>query len=151
MKIIFPVIFTFLGVSLLFANSGLDYLGFTGFLFLALLWFFFYPKWESRHYLRQYKAFVKGHYPEGKEESLMLEIGNDHIKANDNVDEGSVATSEIESIDEIPSMFFILLKGGEGFIIPKNQVDFSHVKTKLIEISKYLNVPYILNENWKWA
>ena len=76
----------------------------------------------------------------------MLEISDDYIQAKDDKNEGNVSTSEIESIDETETMLFITLKGGDAFIIPKNELkNPDNVRKRLIELSEYLNVPFVLN------
>ena len=145
LKIIFPVIYLFTGIYFLIANK--DYSVFIGLFTLAVLWFVLFPKLEYLYRKRQYKSLVKGYYPHGKKESLTLEINDDYIQVKDDTNEGKISTSEIESIDEIRTMLCIALKEGDVFIIPKKELNnLDNVKKRLIELSKHLNVPYVLKE-----
>ena len=147
LKIILPALYLFTGIYFLVTSKGSDYSIFIGFFALAVIWFVFYPKLESLYRKKQYKALVKGYYPDGKKESLVLEISNDYIQVKDDSNEGKVSTSEIESIDETHIMLFITLKEGDVFIIPKNELsNTSDVRKRLMELSKHLGVPYVLNE-----
>ena len=147
LKIVFPVLYLFTGVYFLITNTSSDYSVFIGFFTLAVLWFVLFPKLEYWHRKRLYKALVKEYYPHGKKESLTLEISDDYIQVKDDASEGKVSTSEIESIDEIRTILCISLKEGDVFIIPKNELNNSdNVRKRLVELSKHLNVPYVLKD-----
>ena len=147
LKIIFPVLYFFTGIFFLIASKGSDYSVFIGFFTLAVLWFVLFPKLEYLYRKRQYKSLAKGYYPHGKKESLTLEINDDYIQVKDDTSEGKISTSEIETIDEIQTMLCITLKEDDVFIIPKNELNNpDNVKKRLIELSKHLNVPYVLKE-----
>ena len=147
LKVIFPVLYLFTGLYFLFENKGSDYSVFIGFLTLAVLWFVLFPKLEYLYRKKQYEKLVNEYYPHGKKESLMLEISNDYIQTKDGSSEGKVSTSEIESIDEMRTMLIITLKEDKVFIIPKNELNNpDNVRNRLIELSKYLNVSYVLTE-----
>ena len=146
-RIVFPVLCLFTGVYFVAVNKDSDYSIFIGFFSLAVLWFVLYPKLDYLYRKRLYNKHVKENYPNGKKESLTLEISNDWIHAKDDKNEGKVSTSKIESIDETCTMLFITLKEGDAFIIPKNEINNpDSVRKQLLELSKHLNAPYVLNE-----
>lgn len=121
------------------------------FLVIALLWFLFYPQWERNYYIKHYRAHVKEQYKDRFEKMVSMEFHKDFIFVKENGAESKVFTTELEEIVEIPSMIICVLKGGLSFIIPteklSNLLDF---RLRLKELTKDVNIPYYMDEQWKW-
>ena len=121
------------------------------FFIIGLLWFFIYPIWERRHYIKHYKGFIKENYKERLGRTATLEFNNEYILAKDNGSESKVLTTELEEICEIPTTIFVRLKGGQSVILPKDKIEnFDNLKARLKELAKYLKIKYEIDENWEW-
>lgn len=147
-KGIVPLIYIVIGLVFLFEDKFVLTISF--FIF-ALLWFFIYPLWERQYYVKHYKGFIKDNYKARLGKSLTLDFNNDFILAKDNVSESKVLTTELKEIDEIPSLIFVRLKGGQSFILPKNKIaNIDEVRLCLKELATYLQINYNIDEDWKW-
>jgi hypothetical protein len=121
------------------------------FINLGLLWFFIYPIWERRHYVKHYKGFIKENYKDRFGRNATIEISNDFIVVKDHGMESKVLTSEIEEINEIPSIIFVRLKGGQSLILPKDKIaEIGNLRIRLQELANYLKINYVVEENWNW-
>ena len=121
------------------------------FTLIAILWFFIYPLWERRHYIRHYKGFIKENYKERLDVIATLEFNDDYILAKDNGSDSKVLTTEVEEICEIPTRIFVRLKGGQSFILPKDKIrDLDNLKLRLKELSNHLKIKYQTDEKWEW-
>lgn len=147
-KIIVPLIYFSLGLLFLIQDKvSLTII----FFIIGLLWFFIYPLWERRHYIKHYQGFIKENYKDRLGRFATLEFQNDYILAKDNGSESKVLTTELEEICEIPTTIYVRLKGGQSFILPKDKItDFDEVKAKLKELANHLKIKYNTDEKWEW-
>ena len=147
-KIIVPLIYVAFGLLFFFQDKvSLTII----FFIVGLLWFFIYPLWERRHYIKHYKGFIKENYKDRLGRIATLEFSNDYILAKDNGSESKVLTTELEEICEIPTTIFVRLKGGQSFILPKDKItDFDNVKARLKELANHLKIKYATDEKWEW-
>ena len=147
-KVIVPLIYFAFGLLSLFEDMfSLTII----FFIIGLLWFFIYPHWERRHYIKHYKGFIKENYKGRVGKSATLEFNNDFIIAKDNGSESKVLTTEIEEINEIPATIFVRLKGGQSFILPKDKIaNIDNVKARLKDLATYLKIKYDIDEKWEW-
>lgn len=147
-KIIVPVIYTVLGFLLLF--FGIVSLAIL-FFAIGLLWFLLYPLWESKHYIKHFRAFIKENYKERIGRTATLELSNEFVQVKDNGSELKILTSELEKIFETPAAIFIKINGGPSFILPKNKLpNIDDVKIILKELATYLKIEYEVDEEWEW-
>src|SRR5688572_6178396 len=58
-KIIVPLVYGAFGLWFLFGDRGSLAIIF---FIVGLLWFFIYPLWEKRYYMKHYKAFIEENY-----------------------------------------------------------------------------------------
>jgi hypothetical protein len=108
-KIMIPIIYFAIGLFFLYEDKvSLTII----FIIIGILWFFIYPIWERRHYIKHYKGFIKENYKDRFGQYIMLEFNNEYILAKDNGTESKVLTNELEEISEIPTTIFVRLKGG---------------------------------------
>jgi len=138
-----------IGLSAVFAGyfySSKDLIMGSYFLVVILLLIFLYNKYFAWRQKRNYNRFIKVNYADrfGMQEHLEVYATKIHVK--DNFGEGDVKASELKSIVEINSHFFINLKSGSSVIVPKAQVVSSELKFTL----KSLKVPFEEEMNWNW-
>jgi hypothetical protein len=147
-RVIVPLIYVAFGV-LFFIEDNLPLS--IIFFIIGILWFFIYPIWERRHYIKHYKGFIKENYKDRFNRIATLEFNNDFILAKDNGSESKILTTEIDEINEIPSSIFVRLKGGQSFILPKDKIaDIANITSRLKELTAYLKIKYDNDEKWEW-
>ena len=147
-KIILPLIYVAFGLLFLFEDK---YSMTIIFFIIGLLWFFIYPLWERRHYIKHYQGFIKENYKNRLGKTTTLEFSNDFILAKDNGSESKVQTTELEEICEIPKTIFVRLKAGQSFILPKDKIsNIDNVIIRLKELADYLKIKYDIDEKWEW-
>jgi len=147
-KVILPLIYVAFGLLCLFQDKvSLAII----FFIIGLLWFFIYPIWERRHYIKHYKGFIKENYKNRLGRTATLEFNNEYILAKDNGSESKVLTTELDEICEIPTTIYIRLKSGQSFILPKDKIsEFDKVKARLKELADHLKIKYDTDEKWEW-
>ena len=143
-----PMIYAVVGIFACFMqNYGLGGV----FLVLAVLWYVFYPLWEKGHYLKHYRNYIKENYSERVGKAISFEWIGDHLFVKDAVSEGKILISEIEEIDEIGVAFYIKIRSGVYFILPKDKVgEVSAVRAELQKLAEEVQVPYKREEEWVW-
>ncbi|MBO4233595.1 hypothetical protein FO675_04640 [Riemerella anatipestifer] len=147
-KVILPLIYIAFGFLFLFQDKvSLAII----FFIIGLLWFFIYPVWERRYYVKHYKEFIKENYKDRLGRTATLEFNNEFILAKADGSESKVLTTELEEICEIPTTIFVRLKGGQSLILPKDKInDFEKVKARIKELADHLKIKYGTDEKWKW-
>ena len=147
-KIIMPILYLVLGASGFYQNNLL-----MGILFcvFAVLWFFIYPLWERKNYIKHYKNFIRENYKDAFGKSAILEISDKTIFIKDELSEAKVSTSEIQEIYEIPTTIFIKMKAGKTLILPKDKIaSIQELKLELTKLATFLKISYVSDENWIW-
>jgi len=145
-------------VSLIYVVFGLLCYFFEGqisiviiFFIIGLLWFFIYPLWERRHYVKHYQGFIKENYKDVLGRIATLEFNNEYILTKDNGSESKVSTTELAEINEIPTAIFVRLKSGQSLILPKDKIDnIDDVIIRLKELANYLKIKYSIDDKWEW-
>ena len=147
-RIIGPLIYLALGLFYIFEN--LIILAVILFL-LAVLWYFIYPLWERRYYIRHYRDFIRENYKERIGKTGTLEIKDEFLLGKSGGSESRVLTSELEEIDEIPTLILIRLKGGQSFLLPKDKIpNIDGVKARLKELASFVKINYNTDDKWEW-
>ncbi len=145
-RIIVPVIY-FAIASLLsyinFVNQAIVIFG------IAILWYLFYPLYSKWKYRKHFKNHVKENYKNriGKELSIDFHENADFLETYDSGAETKIKYSEFDKLIEIREHYFLRLKSGLSFIIPKREV-IDHEKFK--KLFSDLNLEYSDESNWKW-
>jgi hypothetical protein len=147
-QVLVPFLYVLLGLFM--GYQGNMALGIT-FGVLAVLWFFLYPVWEKNVYIKHYKNFIREHHRGNYGRAVSLEITDTFLLAKDGGNEGKVLTEEIDEINEIESLIFIRLKGGQSFILPKLKItEIQSVREYLQGLAKQLQISYSTALDWRW-
>ena len=147
-KVIIPVFYLLLGFFFFWNEYSLFGVVFV---ILGILWFFMYPIWEKRRYIKHFKIFIKENYKERLGKIVTLELTNGYIFAKDNGSESKVLTTELEEICEIPTTILIKLKSGQSFILPKDKIsNIDSLTSRLMALADYLKIKYEVNDKWAW-
>ena len=85
----------------------------------------FYPKYFVWRHKKHYKTFIKENYSCRIGERDHIEINNQVIFSKNETGESTINISEIEKVDETEKHFFVKIKGGLSYIIPKYKIQNS--------------------------
>lgn len=147
-RVIIPLLYGVFGLGF-FYDGSLSMM--IAFFVAGILWFFIYPIWERRHYVKHYKGFINENQREMQGKTITLELHKDFILTKDSGSESKVSSAEIKEIWEIPTTIFIRLKGGHTLLVPKDKLNnVGEVKAILKDIALYLNINYETDNLWKW-
>ena len=117
---------------------------------IGVLWFFLYPLWNGKYYITHYGKLLDKSYKEQFGEKLTLEITKDSLISITKNSENKTSTNQIQEIIEIPTMILIKFKV-YAYILPKDKItDIKMIKKELKELSDFLQIPYKIENNWKW-
>lgn len=137
-------------IAVFFITNGNPIAGFI-FLFLGLLWIYFYPRWETKYYLRHYRKFVSESYGGRDEVTATLDFQDEFIYAKDPSVEAKVQYTELAKIVELPANIFLYLKAGTALNIPTGKIkELNELKAYLKSLAARLNIKYISDEKWMW-
>lgn len=147
-RFLLPIFYVLFGVLSLF--TGLLLLGIT-FVVLAIVWFFVYPVWEAKRYIRHFKGFIKENYkPEENGESTIL-FDENSLLASDSGSEGRVNYTELKRIEETPTLFILRMSGVQAFVLPKNQLEeVESFRKYLKSLSQKCQIDFVQDSEWKW-
>lgn len=147
-KILVPISYGVLGLLFLIQDRIELTISFS---ILAILWFFVYPIWDRNRYIRHYRNFIRDNYKDRVGDVVTLELTKDLILATDKASESKILTTELVEILEVPSVILIRLKGGQSFILPKEQIsDIEALRSELKELAGHLKIKYETDNEWKW-
>ena len=146
-KLLLPIFFFTYGL----VAFGREHIIFSCVFFsIAVLWFFFYPLRSRKRYEKQYGTYIDETYKVRFGEKVTLEVTRDNLISTAEGSESKHSTSQIQEIVEIPTIILIKLKVG-AYILPKEKItDIEGVKKELKELSEFLQIPYTMENNWKW-
>lgn len=118
----------------------------------AFAWYFIYPIWERRRYVKHYQQWIKDTtFKKNFDRPFTIQFNNDFFSQVRGGNETKFDTKEVLEMNEIGSYIFVKFDGGRGFIFPKEKIDnINAVREELKEIAKNLNVPYNIELDWKW-
>ncbi len=147
-KVMLPL--AYLVLAFLLFNLGDITLGVI-FLFLGLLWFLFYPMYETKRYIKHFQGHIKDTFKNRIDASATIQLDDDFLSEKSDVGESKIKTTEIEEINEIDSAVYIKLKTGESIILPKNVINnMEEVIIYLKKLASQLNVNYNIETDWIW-
>ena len=119
---------------------------------MAVVWYFIYPMWQRRRYVKHYQEWVMdAAYKKDYNQPYTVQFDNDVFSQVRGENETKFATKEMLEMNEIGSHIFVKFDGSRVFIFPKNKIEnIDTVIDALKEIAKSLNVPYNVELDWKW-
>lgn len=121
------------------------------FLIAAAITFIFYPYYLKWQYKKHYQKFIADTYKNRFGQTANIELTELSIETHDITGESKIYLTEIESVTETSSYFYIHLRTGSNLIIPKSQVDnILLLKDQLHQLCKQLNIPFIEDFKWIW-
>lgn len=147
-KILSPLLFAGFAIAFLFVDREMS----VYFFIFTVTWFFLFPIWEKRIFIKNCRNVIRTNFKDRLSKDINFEFDTQQLILNDGTSETRVSSTEVDSINEIPSTIFVKLKNNTSFILPKSKiVDIDGVKTELKHLATYLNIQYNLDENWGWG
>jgi len=117
----------------------------------ALLWLWFFPKYERKKYIKYYNNYIDNNLQDRIGEKVLLNITSDAIQTKDSISETEIKTSDLSEINEITQYFFFHFHSGESLIIPKNELDDTQNIQKYFEkMAKKEGIKFNRISMWKW-
>jgi len=143
-----PLIYLVLALIVFFAGKiSLS----MAFVLIGILWYFFYPKYEKKHFEKHYSSLVEENFKSDIDPKITIELTETIINTSDQNGNSSIKIEAIKEIDELGEYFFIRLKLGTVLILPKSKIE------NIKEFEDWLNLiieKYGIIKNvdldWKW-
>ncbi|MCB9203771.1 MAG: YcxB family protein [Flavobacteriales bacterium] len=143
-----PIAYVIFGLLLLWADVTMPGLAFVAF---AILWYFFYPKYEAKKYEKHFRSHVQENFKADPEKAGKLELGDEYICGSNSLGESKIKVNEVERIDETADYIFIRISNAVAFVVPKQKVEnLDEVNTWLQELQTKLGIERQVNLDWKW-
>jgi hypothetical protein len=121
------------------------------FLIIGIISAFFHSYYTAFLFKKHYKKYVGDIHKNSFNETSNITFTDEAIETADRTGTSKINLTEIETISETGSYFYLKLKTGQHLIIPKTQLSNSdEVRTLLTSLSKKLNINFISDLNWKW-
>ncbi|MFN5983416.1 MAG: YcxB family protein [Fluviicola sp.] len=147
-KLLIPV-FSLVMIGIQFYQK--QYIQTLYFLGIAIAWFFLYPLWEKRHYLKFYKKFISDNFKDRFHKETSVEFKANSLVAKDDTTSGEINYSEIDKIIEIQSSYYIKLKSSAYLIFPKDKTkDMNTLHEAFTFLKEKHAIPFSSEINWIW-
>lgn len=147
-KVIVPVVYIAFGVLFVLIES---YITAYIFIFVGVLWFFLYPLYERRRYVKYYIKYIRENFKERFGRHVTINFENDFIYTRDTGNEGKTATSEIAEMTETPDLILVKLKTGQSVILPVKKIsNITEVREFLRSMASALQIKYETDPKWRW-
>ena len=148
-RVVLPAVYLLLAVVLfLFADKSFA----IAFALIAVLWFLFYPKWETRKYRKHYLNFVRENFQNSIGKPTTLELEKDVVRADNHMGNSTFKTTVVTATDEIADSYYLRLDKGMVIAVPKrilgeHAIAFSEW---LEEVEQQNNLTRNVDFNWQW-
>lgn len=143
-----PILYAVLGLVL---TITIDIVYGIVFLTGGMLWFFFYPGYLAKKYVRIYKKSIEENFLNRVGKPIVLSFNDEYIETQDYQGESKLKIKEIVRIDEIRDYCFLKFSSGVGLVIPFSKLT---EKDTFIEYLKNMaatnDIAYETNTEWKW-
>ena len=121
------------------------------FLILGLISVCFFPFYQRWYYKNHYQKFIADTYNNRFGQACNLIFKDNYIETSDITGESKINMQVFENITETSAYFYLKIKTGGCWIIPKSQIDdVNYVRDELRMLSEKLSIPFINDLSWKW-
>lgn len=143
-----PIVYVVLGLALVLT---VDQTAGIVFLLLALFWFFFYPGFMAKRYVRIYKKSIEENQLNRTGKPIVLTFNDEYLESLDYQGESKLKIKEIVRIDEIHDYCFLKFTSGESLVIPVNKLVEKDIFIEYLKNMATTNgIAYETNMEWKW-
>jgi len=116
----FSVIYLLFGIYFFTFEKYQAGIIFTG---LCIGWYILYPKLNKKSLQRFYSNYLDKNYRDRMDTKTVMTIDPESILIIDGHSQNELTIPELEKAIETVNCFFLKLKSGTSFIIPKDQID----------------------------
>jgi hypothetical protein len=121
------------------------------FIITGILWYFLFPRYESKRIEKRFNAFVQENFRGRFGLSSTLIFDENKIIEKDGTSEGSIQLTELLEVCEIPGYFYLMFRSGVCSIIPKQKIDQSaDLRDMLKQMCSDRKLLYTYLPDWKW-
>lgn len=144
-----PIVYVVLGLVLTFTTDKLFGIVFSA---IGILWFFFYPGYLAKRYVRVYKKSIEENYLNRMNKPpVELTFNDEFIEEIDYQGESKLKIKEIVRIDEVRDYCFLKFTSGSWLVIPLNQLSDKDIFIDYLKNMAATNgIVYETNMEWKW-
>ena len=146
-QITFPIILVLCSIILFILN---DYFFFVIYIVIAIIWITVYPFYSRWNLKRKYRKYVNKNDERLIGEKIEISILENKFKTKYFGMEAYYDLSEIAGIDEICNYYYIHLKTGLDFILPKEQISLEKLNNFLQEMISLTNLSIVKKNDWYW-
>lgn len=120
---------------------------------LAVLWYFFYPKYQAKKYYNHYRHYVNENYADQVDSEVSIELQENEILFIDAKAESKVKIDAVNYIVELPKIFLLNIGKGKNIVLPKKDLENNaHTVSNFIATLKTENKISFRDEtNWAWS
>jgi hypothetical protein len=147
-KIFLLLIYLALGLFIWQKNGTL-----TGavFFLVCMPLYFLYAYMERRQYVNHFRSFIKENFKDRLDRTTALNFREEQIEMTDGQNESVIPLTELESIQEIGTLFSLFMKNGQSLLIPKEAVSSTeNLEPFFRQLADRLHIPYQQELDWKW-
>lgn len=111
----------------------------------------FFPLYQKRYYKNHYQKFITETYKNRFGKAGNIYIAENHIEVNDITGEAKINLTEIENAIETSAYFYLKIKTGGHFIIPKKQLnEIENIGQELKKLCSKFSIDFVEDFNWRW-
>lgn len=143
-----PIAYAVLGILLAVTTDKVF-----GVAFLAggILWFFLYPGYLAKRYVKIYRKNIDENLANRAGKPVELTFGDAYIESKDYAGDSNLKISTIERIDEVLDYCFLKFDYGVGLVIPLSQIAEKESFLAYLKTMAATNgIAYETNLEWKW-
>lgn len=147
-KILIPLFYLIIGLGFYMKDQTFGGILFVG---IGILWYFFYPLYLKKRYIRYYSKYIDENYSNrfGKPESLLID--DEYIVSKNYVGESKMRITEIVEINEISDYYYLKFSIGTTLIIPKSFVNNAiELENEIKKIAARFQIEHIVDLEWRW-
>lgn len=147
-RIRIPIVYFILGLILFVLADIIFALVFIG---IGAAWYFFYPSFMRKRYLRHFERYVDENLKNRFGKHVSLIFGEEFIDTTDYMGESKLKINEITEVNEIDNYIFLKFSSGESLIIPKIIINQKNEFNNFIKnLVQKLKIQHNVDLNWKW-
>lgn len=147
-RVILPIIYTSVG-AFGFANGNTAL--FASLLLLAALWYYMFPKWEQKQYVKQYLKYLDTHLKDEIGKEVSLEFSPQHIIQSETNQKYTITYDQIRGWYETGQAIYIGLNDGYTIIIPKAGIHhLAEIENIVQNNQDGIAVTMVKDLDWEW-
>ncbi|NDV69859.1 YcxB family protein [Dysgonomonas sp. 25] len=144
--------FILLGILLILGILFIPFNPFISYYFwgMAVLAFLLFPLYSRWFYKRTLRKNTERNY-DSENSTISFKISDETIESSNKIGHTTMYLKELLSIIELADYFYIQQSKQVYYIIPKKKIaDPEGFKSHLLNCSRALQIPYLLELDWKW-